>query len=95
MRLNPSRDESKSTYKQNQHHDRAEEAYWPKIDMQVRDDSGKDEKRAGDGKNPPGNASAFPKQKANTEKHGQQTNPKSVLAMESPVRTHNRNLVDQ
>jgi hypothetical protein len=94
MRLNASRDEPKSSNKQHEHHDRIEQAHGSEIDMQIGDYSGKDEECACDGKNPPSDASAAPKQKTDAKKHWEQRNPKSIFAMECPVRAHYRNLVD-
>ena len=61
MRLKTSGDEAKPSNKQDEHHDRIEEANGPEIDVQIGDYASKNEECASDGKNPPDNASAAPK----------------------------------
>jgi len=63
--------------------------------VQIRNYAGKDEKRTGDGKDPSGDASTTPEEKANAEKHGQQSNAESIFTTEIPVRAHHRDLIDQ
>jgi len=64
MGLNRARDQSEPSNQQNQHYESVEEADWLKIDVHVGNHTCQNEERAGNGQQPPDDASAPPEQKA-------------------------------
>jgi hypothetical protein len=53
-------DQDETAHQQNQHHHGVEKAGWLKVNVQVRDDAGKDEQRSRNGQKPADGALAVP-----------------------------------
>jgi hypothetical protein len=95
MRLNASGDKSKASHKQHEHHYCVKEARGTEIDMEIGDNTGKNEEGASDGKEPSGNTSASPEENADAKEHWQERNAECVFTIEVPVGTQDGNLIDQ
>ena len=93
MRAHRPGNEPQSANQQYQHHQRLEQSRGLKIDMHIGDHAGQDKERTRGGEQPSNGAAAVKEQNGNAEQQRDQRNAKTIGAPETPVRTHDGNLV--